>query len=170
MLQVKLKGTETILADLNAIPLSLDSKMDRFCNRLCEIGANTARVYFGGVTIPELEKASNSSVEHHPTIDVTVEPLDNGYMVLASGDEICFVEFGAGVHYNSSDNYPGGRLHGYMAGIGEYGKGHGKQDAWYFNRGGETYRTHGNPPTPGMYFASEEMLQQITKIAKEVFG
>jgi hypothetical protein len=56
-------------------------------------------------------------------------------------------------------------------GIGEYGKGYGKRQAWGFrDESGELVVTHGNPAAMPMWYASEEMRNSIKQKFVEVFG
>ena len=46
----------------------------------------------------------------------------------------------------------------------------GAGQGWKFNQSGEAIFTRGNPAAMPMYYASEEMKREITKIAREVFA
>lgn len=83
-----------------------------------------------------------------------------------------FIEFGAGIHYNGaagSSPHPKGEEFGYT--IGSYGQGKGKNESWvYYADSGEWVRSYGTEATMPMYKASVEIIQNIRKIAKEVFS
>lgn len=103
-------------------------------------------------------------------VDVRLDTIDNGYAIIAEGQAVAFIEFGAGVYHNTSEPYPNPRPSG-VVGIGEYGKGKGKQTAWgYKNENDELVITRGNPAAMPMWYASEEIKSSILKIAREVFG
>lgn len=93
--------------------------------------------------------------------------------LVVEGKDLLFIEFGAGVHYNgsagSSPN-PKGAEFGYT--IGSYGKGHGTEDMWhYFDEEKGHWRTsRGTEATMPVYKASVEIIQNIRRIAREVFG
>lgn len=57
---------------------SFNRKVDQFLIELAEYGAQTVLNLYGG------------------SINVTVEPINNGYAVLANGEAVGFLEFGAG--------------------------------------------------------------------------
>lgn len=127
--------------------------------KLAEYGAEEARVRFAGA-------------QYDGTNDtrVTVEPVPNGYKIIASGGSVFFIEFGAGVYYNGSEPYPEPRPAG-IVGIGEYGKGKGKQNAWgFYDDSGDLVVTRGNPAAMPMYHASRVMFQDVERIAREVFA
>ena len=100
--------------------------------------------------------------------DISVDEIENGYRITAKGKAVCFIEFGAGVYHNPSEPYPNPRPEG-IVGIGEYGKGNGKRQGWFFNMDGETVFTRGTPAAMPMYYASEEIKDAVAEIAKEVF-
>jgi hypothetical protein len=155
-------GTSSIddaIKQLKAYRNSLDTRKDKLLKMLGEIGVREASVRF---TTAMYDGTNDSSV--------SLETNKNGYVIVASGHAVAFIEFGAGVYHNSGEPYPDSRPDG-IVGIGEYGKGRGKRQAWgYKDESGELVITHGNPAAMPMWYASEEMRNKILKIAKEVFG
>ncbi len=150
---------DNAIAELKAFRDSLDKKKDKLLERLGEIGVHEASVRF---TTAMYDGINDSSV--------SLETNKDGYVIVAEGRAVAFIEFGAGVYHNSGEPYPDPRPSG-IVGIGEYGKGHGKRQAWGFkDDSGELVITHGNPAAMPMWYASEEMRSNILKIAKEVFG
>ena len=88
------------------------------------------------------------------------------------GEDVMFVEFGAGVYYNgaagSSPNPLGFDL-GYT--IGSYGKGQGANEYWHYKNEQGNWRTsRGTEATMPMYKADTEIRQNFASIAKRVFG
>ena len=111
-------------------------------------------------------------------VTVSLEPTPEGYVIVASGEAVAFIEFGSGVYHNPGEPYPNPRPDG-VVGIGEYGKGKGKRRAWFYKgeagTNGEVQengvvKTRGNPAAMPMWYASEEMKRSILQIAREVFG
>lgn len=138
---------------------------------IAEYGAAQAQAKFDAaaydvmVVIPG--KTDVSSIASHPSIDVHAEPTDTGWAVYAEGKEVCFVEFGAGVHFNGDGgNYLGNRPEG-VVGIGEYGKGHGQQNAWGMPDGGVTY---GTPASNAMYFTTQDMREKIEEEVRRILN
>lgn len=155
-------GTSSIkdaIKELKAYRDSLEQKKDRLLEKLANIGVREASVRF---TTAMYDGVNDSSV--------SLETIDNGYAIVAAGHAVAFIEFGAGVYHNPGEPYPNPRPEG-IVGIGEYGKGRGKQQTWVFrDEAGEKVFTHGNPAAMPLWYASEEMRSKITQIAKEVFG
>jgi hypothetical protein len=147
------------IAELKAYRNSLDAKTDKLLEKLAYIGVKEASVRF---TTAMYDGVNDSSV--------TLEPIKDGYCIKAEGKAVAFIEFGAGVYHNSGEPYPNPRPDG-IVGIGEYGKGHGKRQAWGFkDESGELVITHGNPAAMPMWYASEEMRNAIKETFVEVFG
>ena len=106
-------------------------------------------------------------------VEVSVEPQgDNTTVIIASGKDAVFMEFGAGVYYNgavgSSPN-PLGTALGFT--IGSYGKGNGRKEVWAYDGGdGQIHLTHGTPASMPLYKAVQSVSRDIVKIAREVFA
>lgn len=150
---------DNAIKELKAFRESIEQKMDKLLEELANIGVREASVRF---TTAMYDGVNDSSV--------TLEPITDGYCIKAEGKAVAFIEFGAGVYHNPGEPYPNPRPDG-IVGIGEYGKGYGKRQAWGFrDESGELVITHGNPAAMPMWYASEEMRNKITKIAREVFG
>jgi hypothetical protein len=147
------------IKELKAYRKSLDAKKNKMLKELANIGVKEASFRF---TTAIYDGVNDSSV--------TLVPIEGGYCIKAEGKAVAFIEFGAGVYHNPGEPYPNPRPDG-IVGIGEYGKGMGKRQAWgYHDESGELVITHGNPAAMPMWYASEEMRSKILKIAKEVFG
>ena len=92
--------------------------------------------------------------------------------LVMAGKDVAFIEFGAGVHYNTpagTSPNPKGQELGMT--IGSYGKGQGANDSWvYYDEERARFRTsHGTQAVMPMYSASESVKKKFYSIAKEVF-
>ena len=153
------KSIRNAIKELKAFRDSIDVKKDKLLEKLAYIGVKEASVRF---TTAIYDGVNDSSV--------TLETTQDGYCIKAEGRAVAFIEFGAGVYHNPGEPYPNPRPEG-IVGIGEYGKGHGKRQAWGFrNDDGELVITRGNPAAMPMWYASEEMRDAILKTFMEVFG
>lgn len=133
---------------------------------LAEYGATVAKANFASAPYDILLNGSWSNAN----INVSAEQTDNGWRVLASGREVCFVEFGAGVWYNGGgETYLGTRPNG-IVGIGEYGSGHGKQNVWAFGTGDDKTFTQGTPASNAMYYTAEELKRRIVDEARRILS
>jgi hypothetical protein len=145
------------IKELKAYKKWVQTKTKELTERLALIGAREASVRF-------------ASAMYDGTNDVTVtmEPIENGYAVIASGQAVCFIEFGSGVYHNPTEPYPSPRPPG-VVGIGEYGKGRGKRKMWGFYQDDVLVKTRGNPAAMPMWYATQEMENALLQIAREVF-
>lgn len=134
-------------------------KEKRLIEGLAEIGLSEASVRF-----------TTAMYDGTNDVSVRLDTSNNGYVIVAEGRAVAFIEFGAGVYHNTSEPYPNPRPNG-IVGIGEYGQGKGKRKAWgYQDENGELVITRGNPAAMPMWYASEEIKNSVTKVVKEVFG
>ena len=153
------KSLDQALKELRAYRDSIETRKQELVEELANIGLNEAQVRFTSA----MYDGVNDS-------EVTLKTIENGYQIVAEGKAVAFIEFGTGVYYNPTEPYPKTRPDG-IVGIGEYGKGYGKRQAWGFkNESGDLVITHGNPAAMPMWYASEEMRNSILTIARRVFG
>lgn len=122
--------------------------------RLATLGATVASIQFARATYDGVK-------------DVTVRVDNTGSVavIYAEGEAVAFIEFGAGDLYGHG--HPQAAEHG--MGPGTYpGKGHwDNPKGWWYGSGQHSY---GNPPAMAMYQAVQAITEDLTRIAKEVFG
>ena len=163
-MQLKTTGVNKVINRLDSYKRQIPSKMNLLMERLATIGAYRARADFSAAMY-----AGENDVE------ITVNPIANGYEVVASGKSVLFIEFGTGV---INPEHPKSGEFGFSHGT--YGKGKGADpNGWVYvgeqGNAGQTiregvYRTRGNPPAKAMYNSSEEVRRRIQEIAREVFN
>ena len=130
----------------------LIEKANTVCERLATIGAVRASLDF-----------SRAIYNGTNDVAVTVEPINNGYAIHATGNAVLFIEFGSGASYGYGHPEPEGY------GPGTYpGKGHWDDpNGWWY---GSHEHSYGNPPAAAMYHAKQDVLQEVQRIAEEVFN
>lgn len=141
-------------------------KTDLLRERVAERIAELSRSGFAGAIVDDLVKGGQRTAQ----VDVSIDNRENVTIVIASGEDAIWAEFGAGVHHNGSPGsspHPKGSEMGFT--IGGYGKGMGKKDTWGFYEDGELRLTHGAPATMPMYNALKTVCDEISEIAREVF-
>lgn len=135
-------------------------KANELCRRLAEVGANVAGIHFAGGFIDE-----------NDDVTITINPLNDGYEVLASGQSVCFLEFGTGVAagngYDTTDITPPVPITP-GSWSSTQGKGHFSKHGFWVSPEGHYYTM--TVPRMGMYHALEESKRQLEQIAKEVFS
>lgn len=140
------------------------------------------------IFVKELAKAGMVEARNHLVGDGDSDPpdfyTDNPYAksgnkgayaestLRLQGDDVAFVEFGSGVHYNGHPNsspHPLGVKLGYT--IGSYGWHQGLEDHWWYKGDdGEQHLSYGTEATMPLFHASEHIKQEYKRIAREVFG
>ena len=151
-------------------------KTDELRKRVAELISNQAQAIFNSSVADNGFKVINGNPvddTRFGEVTVTVQPEgDNTTVIIASGKDAVFMEFGAGVYYNgsvgSSPN-PLGTALGFT--IGSYGKGNGAKEVWgYYGDDGEIHLTHGAPASMPLYKAVQSVSRDIARIAREVFS
>ena len=161
------KGIDQAIKEIKQYKQEMLSKCNQFTERLALIGVKEASVRF-----------TTAMYDGVNDVSVVLDGKGTRYRIEAKGKAVAFIEFGSGVYHNPSEPYPNPRPDG-IENIGEYGKGRGKRRAWFYKgeagTNGEVQptgviKTRGNPASMPMWYASEEMKNAITKLAREVFG
>lgn len=142
-------------------------KTDLLREKVAERLAEEARQGFGGAVVDDLVQGGQRLAQ----VSVSVDNRGDVTVVVASGEDAVWVEFGAGAYHNGS---PGSSPHPHGAElgmiIGGYGKGNGKKQIWGFYENGELKLSRGTPAKMPMSLAMNTVLNDIQSIAKEVFG
>lgn len=149
--------------ELKAYKKELINKNDIFVRRLVELGLNVVNM--------KVRQSLGDSDD--ATSKAYVDSL--GKLVKAeihlTGSDVLFIEFGAGIYYNTPGQHPLEDEFGY--GVGTYpGQTHAFDDYWFYTdeQGNTGQISYGTQATMPMYSASIEMYQQVVRIAREVFG
>ena len=146
---------DTAIKRLNEYKTDIDNKCNELVRRLSEIGLQIASARF-----------ETAMYDGDNDVSVSVSETADGIKIVASGQAVCFIEFGSGVAMGYG--YPEDQKPKGIVGIGEYGKGHGATGKpWYYAHGEKSL---GNPPAMAMLNARDVMIENIGSIAREVFG
>lgn len=144
---------------------SLKTKSDIFLEKLMMLGVP--------VIDERIASAKGDSDRSHYTHIKLRSFGDYSEAILTvEGKSILFIEFGAGIHFNTevgTSPHPKGEELGYT--IGSYGYGQGAKDFWFYTADtGESVKSYGTEATMPMHEAEMEIIRNIEKVAKEVFG
>lgn len=158
-----LRSVITLLTDYKA---ALPRKMEEFATRLVsEVGIPTIDA--------RIAAAKGDSSDAHDTAFV-ISRTATGIkgVVTVKGEDIVFIEFGAGIHYNTpagTSPHDKGVQFGYT--IGSYGQGRGRYDWWYYkDDSGALVRSQGTQATMPLLTAVKDMRGAVVRIAREVFA
>ena len=154
------------LEGLTDLEQSLLAKAEKLKNlerdiaeELAKIGVKSAKVNFASAY---LDIGDEMPI-------VTYEPTPQGFKVVASGKDVLFIEFGAGVYYNSTEAHA--ERPSNVLGIGEFGDGRGKGQGWFFiGEDGEKHFTRGTPSSMSMYYAREDVRNRIKEVVRRALS
>lgn len=130
-----------------------------------------------GIKVIEANRYSEGDSDAEGLRSEVVLDQSNGYVkatLILHGKDVAFIEFGAGKYYNgavgSSPNPLGTKTTPQML-IGSYGKGHGKEDFWFYEdkESGLYIKSYGTKAARPMYEADKAIHDKYIEIAKEVF-
>lgn len=159
--------TDTI-AEIRAYKLDFKRKTERLAERIATEISEAALHNFASAVCNDLV----SGGPRPASVAISVETSGDMRLVIASGEDAVFCEFGAGVTHNGSPGsspHPNGVTLGMT--IGSYGKGFGARRVWgYYDENEGLVLTRGTPASMPMYNAMKDVCGQITTIALEVFA
>lgn len=163
---LSLMSIEKALADIEALKKKIKRLEEELPKQLAEFGKDYAQAEFNDALYDVLWDGEPLSA----SIVVSTDPTEHGFIVRADGAEVCYVEFGAGVFFESAGLvYEGERPPG-IDGIGQHGE-LGKQELWTFQDGnGQTQVTYGTPPNNVMYHMGEEIRRRVEETARRILN
>ena len=152
-----LKSINNALKQIEVYQREFEVKEQEFVKRLAEIGLSVART---GYQVADYDGEKD--------VVVSMNQAGTQATIVASGQTVGFVEFGTGVKY---PEWSGNNVDFTPPPHGSYGKGKGKNPhGWWFTAGaGASQHTYGNMPAEAMLTARDRMIEQVTRIAREVF-
>ena len=157
-IQLNTRSIDAAIKTLQEYQQSLDRQRDELCRRLAQMGAVSVSLGY-----------SRAVYSGEKDITVSVEPIENGYAILAEGESVLFVEFGAGVTYGYG--HPQAGELGMGPGSYPDGKGHwDNPNGWWIPKEAGGGHTYGNPPSMTMYQTAKELQEAVLRMAKEVFA
>jgi hypothetical protein len=152
-------SVDAAVKDIRDYSKWVQKKTKELSKRLAAIGVTLAAIEYSRVPYHGLKDVNLS-------IEVGAKP--NQYDIVAAGETVLILEFGAGVTYGYGHPQPS--VEGTPMGPGTYPseKGHWNDPKGWWIPGGE--HTYGNPPSMTMYLTAKELRNQLEDIAREVFS
>ena len=170
---LSVKGIEALKSQLLQYKDELPTKCETLVSRLLQSGVEVSQ-----------SKISESPLGKYVTVTTNISADNIGCkgILLAKGavkeqegyapfSILLAIEFGAGIHFNPTPNPIISSEFPY--GVGTFpGQTHAYQDTWfYWDENTQEWKpTHGVKATMPMYNADIEIIQNVVKFAKEVFG
>lgn len=146
-------GIKKAIAEITKFKKDFEKRVDLLCKKLAELGVSVVADDYGYTRGGEIQ--------------VYWEKVDDGYVVVADGKGVMFLEFGAGDLAGTGmmlENVPVDTTPGSWS--ASHAKQYSENGKWVWN---DIVFTE-VAPRSGMYFASEAMKNQFESIAKEVFS
>ena len=170
---LSVKGIESLKSKLLQYKDSLPIKCEKLVSRLLQSGVDVSQ-----------SRISESPLGKYVTVttNISADKMGCKGVLLAKGavkeqegyapfSILLAIEFGAGVHFNPIPNPLISSEFPY--GVGTFpGQTHAYQDMWFYwdEKTQEWKPTHGVKATMPIYNADMEIIQNVVKYAKEVFG
>lgn len=152
-LELSSRSCDKALKQLERYEKRVRPKMDEVCKRLAMLGRDEAQRFF--------DMAENGNTG---TI-VTIQKIENGWSIVASGEKVYFVEFGTGDAVTNE--------HGFSVSVpvypGSFSEENGQQYSvygyWFY--GGELLTE--TPIYAPMYHADRKIRENVQQVFREVF-
>lgn len=156
---LSLKSVLSARDKLRFLAKDYEVKALEVCQELANISANVIQ---NRLTVSALTNQCEI-----PT--VVVEPIDNGYRVKATGNDVLFLEFGTGITHKNSWGDENGVSVGSWS-LSPQGKGHYAQpQGWfYYDKNGYPKMTKGIESTKAFWFAIKEVQAQAPEVVRKV--
>lgn len=145
----------------------VDEKTKLLKQRIAKELAIEAQSGFTSAIVDDLLKGGGKN----PEVEVSINESGGTMLVIASGEDAIWCEFGSGIYHNTpvgTSPHPRGAEMGFT--IGGYGKGYGSRSVWGFYQDGELKLTHGTKAQMPMYNAVKTISERVDQIAREVFA
>jgi len=152
-------SVDAAVKDIRDYSKWVQKKAKELSKRLAAIGVTLAAIEYSRVPYHGLKDVNLS-------IEVGAKP--NQYDIVAAGETVLILEFGAGVTYGYGHPQPS--VEGVPMGPGTYPseKGHWDDPKGWYIPGGE--HTYGNPPSMAMYLTAKELRNRLLEVVQEVFS
>lgn len=172
-LKVKLNNhsVENAIKAVNEYSGSLETRTRVFVGKLTEMGLEVAKARIAEAPLGKYVSISvNYKNPPYGCVAMLYATGQELYSEMGEGsvNALLLIEFGAGVAVNPESNPFAGQ---FGMGVGTYGKGHGNDPSgWnYLDKNGKWQHTLGTKATMPMFKAWETMMQNIQRVAEEVF-
>lgn len=166
-LELSGKGIGSAIREIRAYKLDFEQKVEAFQKRVAERIEAEALSNFAGAVCNDIVGGGVRTA----SVGVSIQHDGAVSLIIASGSDAVFCEFGAGVYHNGavgSSPHPKGSELGMT--IGSYGQGRGARRVWGYYEDSQLVLTRGTPASMPMYNALKAVCDEILTIAQEVFS
>lgn len=171
---LEIKGLDKVIAKLEKMT-DIPEKADKILYELAKIGEKELEnAYSERIIDTRYDRKTKEfqEIDVTPKITTDVIQYDKTTELIAEGEELLYLEFGAGIKHNNPrewENILDIPVPLEVADIGTRGKGLGSNEAWYYSRGGITsIRSEGIKARGGFARAINEIYANVDRIIEEV--
>ena len=161
---------DVAIKELQAYKADIERKSKELAKRVGELIAKEAQQGFNSAIVDDLTPKSGGA--RLANVSVTVTEKGGMTVVVASGEDSIFAEFGAGVYHGGaigSSSHPKGQELGFT--IGSYpGQTNAHKNIWGFYENGELKLTRGAPTSKPLHTSFIKVIDEVPKLAKEIFS
>lgn len=157
---LSVKSIKQLQSDLEKYKTEITYKCQLLAERLAERGVQIARLkiaeydaIYTGELLASINYEYGGVVKNGST-----------WIIYTDCPWAKFVEFGTGLIGKNSP-HPDTSIVGWKYDVNDHG-----ESGWYYFKDGEWHWTKGMPSRPFMYETDMQLIQEVTKVAKEVFG
>lgn len=162
--KVDIDSLQKAIDELKDYQDNFNTKLKAFMDALLENGLKVAS-----------DRASSFVGDSTPAMASKEYVVSDGDRLVANiyivGKDVLFIEFGAGIAYNTGAQHPYADQFGY--GVGTYPSKHPPNKAmrgyWFYREGGKLVKSFGTGATMPIYYASESMRNEAVSKALDVF-
>lgn len=158
------RDIERAIKELREYRRELNAKLEKFIALLLQDGITVARTQLMSTVGDSVQGIIGFGVDNDGEIISATVSLE--------GEDALFIEFGAGIAYNTGRQHPLADEFGY--GVGTYPSKKPPNKAmnpgyWYYRENGELVRSIGTQASMPVFTAAENMRNNLIKRALEVF-
>lgn len=158
------RDIERAIKELREYRRELNAKLEKFIALLLQDGITVARAQLMSTVGDSVQGIIGFGVDNDGEIISATVSLE--------GEDALFIEFGAGIAYNTGKQHPLAGEFGY--GVGTYPSKNPPNKAmnpgyWYYRENGELVRSIGTGASMPIFTAAETMRNNLIKRASEVF-
>jgi len=149
--------------ELEGIKSTLNEKIEQYLKALAEEGIRVIQYNAARATGADNKQLSTSYI-------ISREGSRTVMTLTTMGEDLLFIEFGAGIRFNNGNTHPFAKDYGY--GVGTYpGQTHAYDpNGWYYRVGGNLHHSYGTEATMPVYKAYMTMQEKATEIAQRIFN
>lgn len=157
-------SVKNAIVEIKAVKSEWERKANLCCEMIAAVLAD--QIDANLKAIPYTDDLINLKTHQYERKSPDIYVMSQGNGVFVEGEEVVFIEFGAGVYHNESVNNPLSEAVQFETDIGSYGKGQGLQPYWFV---AHNLISRGTPMYMPIYRAIIAIKPEIPTLVRQVF-